>query len=252
MKIFNLSLLIILALSQVSFAAVEPGFVDISEVNKNIKVEMRYASDWNFVGRVISGYKNNKCFLTKEAADALSKVQMHVQSSGYSLLVFDCYRPQRSVSEFLDWTKDSKDQKMKKIFFPDEPKEKLVDRGYIADKSSHSRGSTVDITLVKISKDSKVNSSSPRELSFREEAVDCRLQKNIERTGQINMGTSFDCFNKLANTANPKILGDAKKNRQILKEAMEKFGFVNYPKEWWHFTLKDEPFKDKCFDFTIE
>lgn len=244
MRYFNTFLTINFILCQYSFAAIDSGFVDISNVNKDIKVEMRYSTDWNFVGHTISGYKSNKCFLTKEAADALSKVQKHVQTIGYSLLVFDCYRPQRSVTEFLTWTRDSKDQRMKKIFYPDEPKEKLVVRGYIADRSSHSRGSTVDLTLIKNNRESKE--------SFKEEAVDCRQQKDIENTGQLKMGTSFDCFDKLANTSNPKASAQVKLNRQVLNESMVKFGFVNYPKEWWHFTLKEEPFKDKYFDFVIE
>lgn len=252
MKTFIFAFLTNLTLGHYSFAAPESGFVDISEVNDEIYVEMRYATDWNFVGRVITGYKSNKCFLTVEAAEALSKVQKLIQVSGYSLLVFDCYRPQRSVTEFLDWTRDSTDQKMKKIFYPKEPKEKLVERGYIADKSGHSRGSTVDLTLIKSSKVQVTNKPAMSGASFHEDNIDCRLPKNIESTGQVNMGTSFDCFDKLANTANPKVMGEAKKNRQILKEAMEKSGFANYPKEWWHFTLKDEPHKDKYFDFVVQ
>ncbi len=224
--------------------------IDISTINPHIAVEMRYATSWNFLGRPAKGYNANKCLLTKQAAEALSSVQKHVQDFGFSLLLFDCYRPQKAVSDFVTWTKDGEDQPMKNIFYPDEPKENLVERGYIADLSGHSRGSTVDLTLIKTKKSNRTLKNAP--LKFQEKAVDCRKQKNIEETGQLDMGTLHDCFDKTAATADPTVSGLARKNRQILKANMEKFGFVNYPMEWWHFTLKDEPNKDQYFDYDVQ
>ena len=252
MKSVSFLLLLILAISQRSLANPPYGFADLSVVNPNIKIEMRYFSEWNFMGRIISGYQTGKCILTNEAAKALSEVQNRLQTSGYSLLVFDCYRPKRSVAEFLKWVKDPKDQKMQKIFYPDEPKEKLVEQGYIAELSSHSRGSAVDLTIVQNSKIPKEVESSPSRLKFQEAPMDCRMQKNIGSTGQLNMGTTFDCFSKTANYADSNVSKAAKKNRLVLKDAMEKSGFMNYSKEWWHFTLKDEPYKGKYYDFIVQ
>lgn len=233
--------------SMVLFAKPVDGFVDLAKVDPSIHVEMRYNTNWNFIGQKINGYQANKCYLSTVAANALSKVQHDLKPQGYALLAFDCYRPQRAVNEFVAWTKKPKEEKMKKIFYPDEPKDQLIERGYIADKSSHSRGSTVDITVVKTA-DVK---SKLRGFNFQEKMSDCRRHKNSENA-QLNMGTGFDCFSVLANTGHPDTAEEAKKNRQLLKSSMEKYGFVNYSKEWWHYTLKDEPFKDQYFDFVVE
>lgn len=251
LQLFIASFAIVLAsavsvsVAQASPAVAPEEFVDLKDVNSSIYVEMRYFSDWNFTGQVVPGYKSNRCLLVKEAAEALSKVQARLQKSGYALLVFDCYRPQRAVTSFVTWTKNRDDQKMKTFFYPDEPKTKLVARGYIDSLSGHSRGGTVDLTVVK---SSLVKDGT----SFHEEKVDCRIPKNIEATGQLNMGTSYDCFSVLANTANPEISKEAKANRQLLKSTMEKFGFKNFEKEWWHYTFKNEPFKDRAFDFEVD
>jgi D-alanyl-D-alanine dipeptidase len=230
-------------------AAPAPGFVDLATIHPGIKIEMRYFSVWNFMGRIIPGYKANRCFLTREAATALAKAQEALTKKGYSLLVLDCYRPARAVQAFVNWTRDEKDQKMKSVFYTDEPKATLIDRGYIADRSGHSRGSTVDLTLIK-----KTVAKSGKEipLRFKESGGDCRDTRGIESTGQLDMGTAYDCFSELANTDHPRVGIQAKSNRKILLDAMESAGFQNYPKEWWHFTLKNEPFSDQYFDFEVE
>jgi len=223
------------------------GIVDVKSVSPEIFVEASYASDWNFIGKPIDGYRSNKCYLTTKAAKALSAVQKEVSTLGYSLLIFDCYRPQRAVNQFVSWTKDSSDTKMQSNFYPDEPKNGLIKRGYIDAKSGHSRASTVDLTLVLTEKfKSKDFVAKARTVN------DCRKSKEIETSGQVDMGTTFDCFSELAHTANPSIPEVSKKNRQILKAAMEKQGFINYPKEWWHFVLKDEPYKSDYFDFEVD
>lgn len=223
------------------------GIVDVKSVNPEINVEASYASDWNFIGKPIDGYRSNKCYLTAKAAKALSLVQKEVSKSGYSLLVFDCYRPQRAVNQFVSWTKDSSDTKMRLNFYPEELKGSLIKRGYIDAKSGHSRGSTIDLTLVHTEK------FRSKDFLCKARAVsDCRKSKEIESSGQINMGTSFDCFSELAHTANSSISAESQKNRQILKTAMEKHGFTNYPKEWWHFVMSDEPYKADYFDFEVE
>ena len=231
-----------------SAESLSTGLVDVQSINPDIRVEARYATEWNFVGRPIEGYRAGRCYLTKKAANALSKVQKEVAKQKLSLLVFDCYRPQRAVTQFVSWTKDPTDGKMKSFFYPDEPKDQLIARGYIDAKSGHSRGSTVDLTLVKTS----MKHDSSKILQYRESGTDCRRPVGIEKTGQLDMGTAYDCFSEVAHTANPTVSAEARKNRELLKAAMERAGFSNYPKEWWHFTLKDEPHKDQYFDFEIQ
>lgn len=218
--------------------------VNIKDINKNIYVDMRYASEWNFLGRPVNGYKANKCLLTPKAAKALSQVQQYVEQQGYALLVLDCYRPQRAVNDFLDWKEDRANQRMKNIFYPDESKHLLVKKGYLASRSGHSRGSTVDLTLVK--------RKEVVEPKFKESVTDCRISQNVQLTGQLDMGTTYDCFDSLSNTINSNISPKNQENRLLLKKAMERFGFANYAKEWWHYTLKDETYKDKYFDKIIE
>jgi D-alanyl-D-alanine dipeptidase len=244
-----LIVLSVVLISSTARAAPAPGFVNLATIHPGIKIEMRYFSIWNFMGRIIPGYKANRCFLTREAATALAQAQEALSKKGYSLLVLDCYRPARSVQAFVNWTRDEKDQKMKSVFYPDEPKFTLIERGYIADRSGHSRGSTVDLTLIK---KPVTRSRKDTPLRYKESGGDCRDTRGIERTGQLNMGTTFDCFSDLANTDHPKIIASARANRKILRDAMESVGFQNYPKEWWHFTLKNEPFSDQYFDFEVE
>lgn len=223
------------------------GFVDIKTINPDILVQAIYNTDWNFIGRPIKGYLSNKCFLTLEAAKALSEVQKEVSKSGYSLLAFDCYRPQKAVTEFATWAKVASDKKMKAVFYPEEPKATLFKQGYIASKSGHSRGSTIDLTLVKISQ------FKPEELIKKLQRVqDCRYPKGLQAIGLVEMGTTVDCFSVLANTDNPLISKEAKQNRQILKTAMERYGFKNYSKEWWHYTLNNETYKNEYFDFEVQ
>jgi D-alanyl-D-alanine dipeptidase len=214
-------------------------FVNITDVAPTIKLDIKYFTSDNFVGEAINGYLAPKCFLTKKSAYALKRVQDHVKKNGYSLLVFDCYRPQRAVNHFMRWAKDLGDLKTKTKYYPEVQKNMLFKEGYIAEKSGHSRGSTVDLTLVKLS--SATNESVRYD--------DCRIVSNS--TTSLNMGTHYDCFSVLSNTANPTISNQSMSNRLILKNAMLKFGFKNYSKEWWHYTLIDEPVKNKYFDFVI-
>lgn len=223
------------------------GMVDLKLINPDILVEASYASDWNFIGKPVDGYRANKCYLTTKAAKRLSEVQKNVSKLGYSLLIFDCYRPQRAVNQFVSWTKDALETKMQSIFYPDEPKKNLIKRGYIDAKSGHSRGSTIDLTLVRTGK------FQSKDFLLKAKAVtDCRKSKESEASGEVDMGTAFDCFTELAHTANSSISNEAQKNRQILKSAMEKQGFTNYPKEWWHFVMKDETYKNDYFDFEVQ
>lgn len=192
-------------------------FVAVNAMEPGILVEMRYFGDNNFLGRKVAGYSAARCLLTKPAAQALAAVQRDLREFSLSLRVYDCYRPQRAVDDFVQWAKDLSDARMKKTFYPDVDKKDLFKEGYIAAKSGHSRGSTLDLTI-----------------------------------DGLDMGTAYDYFDKLAHTLNPAIGAVQKANRALLKLAMEKHGFKNLPDEWWHFTLKDEPFPGRYFDVPIE
>jgi D-alanyl-D-alanine dipeptidase len=190
-------------------------------------LSLDYFTAYNFIGRPVAGYEAKVCILTEPAATALIKVQdeLDAYKAGYRLKIFDTYRPVQAVADFVQWAKEP-DEKMKATFYPNVAKSELFKKGYIAQRSAHSRGSTVDLTIA-ISHDSQ---ATPIEL---------------------DMGTTFDYFDEKAHTNNSHISDAAKKNRELLKQAMEKHGFVNYSLEWWHFTLNNEPFPDTYFDFPV-
>lgn len=224
-----------------------PGqFVSVTDMDSTIQLDIRYYTANNFTGRQIKGYNSAKCILAIETAKALTTAQKQANTYGYSIKVYDCYRPQRAVSDFVEWAKDTEDIKMQHRFYPAVPKNELFNRGYIAEKSGHSRGSTMDLTLVPLN--TRQPENMPDNILY-----DCRLQMS-ERypDNSIDMGTGYDCFDELAHTDNPLIDNTARKNRILLRQIMESAGFVNYDKEWWHYTLKDERFPDTYFDFPVQ
>jgi len=196
--------------------------VPLAECAPSIFQDMRYAGTNNFTGRTVDGYTAAVCLLTPPAALALARIQDEVRAYDLSLKVYDCYRPQRAVDHFVRWAEDVDDQATKPRFYPAVDKAQLFGQGYIAARSSHSRGSTVDITLVQAA------------------------------GGELDMGTTFDYFDPLAHTDNPDVPPLARRNRLLLKLLMEKHGFGNYPQEWWHYTLRNEPYPDSYLDFPIE
>jgi D-alanyl-D-alanine dipeptidase len=222
-------------------------FVALDRVDRTILHDIRYTTRHNFVGRRIRGYRAPLCILTRPAARALARVQAAVTAQGYTLKVYDCYRPQRAVDHFVRWAQRLRDQKMKREFYPRVDKSRLFDDGYIAERSGHSRGSTVDLTLVKLPA-----REQPRWTRGRFGLVSCfapygeRFPDNT-----IDMGTGYDCFDTLSHTLDERIQGEARANRLLLKDAMEAAGFTNYENEWWHYTLADEPFTDRYFDFPV-
>ncbi len=222
-------------------------FVSIADLDPTISVEARYFGTHNFVGRPIKGYKAAKCLLTKEAAMALVLVQSDLKASHNSLKVYDCYRPQKAVNDFVEWSKDANDQKMKNEFYPRVDKKDAFKLGYIAEKSGHSRGSTVDLTIVSIPMKPNADYKEGQKL------IDCTAPHTKRfRDNSHDMGTGYDCFDPMAATASKKIGKMAKTNRAILKAAMEKRGFKNYENEWWHFTLANEPHPNTYFDIEVE
>jgi len=200
----------------------EKGFVYLSDINSSIIVDLKYYSSNNFTGKFVEGYNSNKAILTKEAAVALSNVQDDLNKIGYSLILYDAYRPQSAVDFFVKWSLNINDTIYKNTYYPNIKKSELFKLGYIAYKSGHSRGSTVDVSLVE-----------------------------IESKKEIDMGTIFDYFGVESHTFFNNLSKKQKLNRLLLYEAMSNNGFKNYSKEWWHFTLENEPFQ-KYFDFPIK
>ncbi|MHB8108946.1 MAG: M15 family metallopeptidase [Syntrophorhabdaceae bacterium] len=222
-------------------------FVDIQKFIPGVVADIRYFTPHNFVGEPIDGYKSPKCLITVQAARALRKVQDDLEPFSLSLKIYDCYRPQRAVNHFVRWAGDIRDTRTKTEFYPTIDKTRLFADGYIAERSGHSRGSTVDLTIVPL--------PVPAQEAFRpgQELFPCFLPAAQRfRDNSIDMGTGFDCFHTLSHTASPDIDAKQRANRAMLKKLMEKHGFVSYDKEWWHFTLKNEPFPDTYFDFVIE
>ncbi|MFE2477993.1 M15 family metallopeptidase [Streptomyces sp. NPDC059389] len=220
-------------------------FVALRSVDPSIVQDMRYATKVNFTGRRIDGYRDPLCILTRPAAEALHRAQERLLPQGYALKVYDCYRPQRAVDHFSRWAKDLGDERMKAEFYPRVAKDRLFADGYIAEKSGHSRGSTVDLTVVR--RDPQAAAGPPVR-----PAGPCYAPQDERRPDDsVDMGTGFDCFDTLAHTDDPRIQGVQRTNRQLLKGTLAAEGFVNLPEEWWHFTYKPEAYPDTYFDFPV-
>ncbi|MGW0612282.1 M15 family metallopeptidase [Streptomyces sp. NPDC002788] len=221
-------------------------FVALASVDPTILQEMRYATPHNFVGERIDGYQQPVCVLTRPAADALHRAQRKLLAQGYTLKVYDCYRPQRAVDHFVRWAEDLDDEAMKGEFYPDVDKTRLFADGYIAEKSGHSRGSTLDVTLVRLP------AKPTRPYRPGETLVPCFAPQG-ERfpDNSVDMGTGFDCFDTLSHTLDPRVQGEQRANRLLLKSTLEGLGFVNLAQEWWHYTYQPEPYPDTYFDFPV-
>jgi zinc D-Ala-D-Ala dipeptidase len=224
--------------------ALPPGFVHLADVAPGIAQDVRYAGADNFVGRRVAGYDAARCILTRQAAEALARVEADLAAADLGLLVFDCYRPQRAVDDFVAWSKND-DTSTRAVHYPRLAKSELFPLGYIAARSSHTRGSTVDLTIVREPRPPGVVPAVPVTSCIAPDA------KALAAAGQLDFGTTFDCFDVRANTDAPEITATARADRRLLVEAMARRGFENYPKEWWHFTLRDEPFPETYFDFPV-
>jgi D-alanyl-D-alanine dipeptidase len=221
-----------------------PGFVWLRELAPTIPQDIRYATPFNFTGKPVPGYGRAECVLARAAADALIRAEKRLAQQGYGLKLFDCYRPTRAVAAFSDWVKRPGVPELGRIFHPGIAKGELVARGYIAGNSSHSRGSTVDVGLVRAGE-----AASPTP----EDAGPCDSPFSTRpRESSLDLGTSFDCFSVKSALGHPGITAEARRNRAILAAAMNAEGFRGYSKEWWHFTLAKEPFPRTPFDFVIE
>lgn len=199
------------------------GFVYLQNVDASIQTELRYLSTNNFIGKPIDGYINDCIIISKPTALALKKIQTKLKKDSLSLKIFDAYRPQQAVNHFVRWAKVINDTLMKKQYYPKVSKSQLFNLGYIASKSGHSRGSTVDVTLV-----------------------------NLKTGKELDMGSPYDFFGTRSHPFYRKISESQKENRMLLRRMMLKNGFKPYDNEWWHFTLKDEPYPKTYFNFPVK
>ena len=222
-------LLILLLLSLSSFlppahsSDLPSDFEYINDVIPVIVVELRYAGSNNFVGQPVDGYESERCIITADAAYALKRAQAALKLFGLGLKVFDAYRPQQAVDHFVRWASDTLDTKMKDQYYPAVAKSELFEKGYIAEKSGHTRGSTVDLTLIE-----------------------------LESGGELDMGSPFDFFDEKSHVVYSNITSQQRANRMLLNRVLTGCGFKFYEFEWWHFTLRNEPYPDTYFDFAVE
>ena len=205
----------------------ESAFVEINSLLPNsippIENDIRYFTDNNFVGKPIEGYNANKAMMTIEAAQALAEVQIDLVKNGMGLKIFDAYRPQRAVDHFVRWAMDIEDTVKKEQFYPNVKKSNLFREGYIAEQSGHSRGSTVDLTMI-----------------------------NLESGREIDMGSPWDFFDPVSWPSSTAVTYQQRANRKVLQTIMLEHGFRPIAEEWWHFTLETEPFPNTYFDFTLD
>ena len=199
------------------------GFVYLKDLVPSIKIELRYFSNHNFIGKPINGYKSNRLIITKEAGLSLKKIQQELLKKELSLKIFDAYRPQQAVSHFVAWAKVLNDTLMKNEYYPRVAKSNLFKSGYIASKSGHSRGSTVDLTII-----------------------------NTKTDTALDMGSPYDFFGIESHPKYQHISNQQKKNRMLLRKVMLANGFKPYKYEWWHFTLIKEPFPNTYFKFPVK
>lgn len=221
-------------------------FVALRDVDATIMEEIRYHTRHNFTGEPVPGYRTPTCLLTRPAAEALHRAQRALLRQERSLKVYDCYRPKRAVDAFVEWSNDADNQTMKREFYPRVDKDRLFSEGYLARRSGHSRGSTVDLTVVEL--------PAGRTRPYRpgQELVPCHApRKKRFPDNSMDMGTGFDCFDSLSRTLDPRIRGEQRTHRRLLRDTLEREGFVNFPGEWWHYTYRREPFPDTYFDFPV-
>lgn len=201
----------------------EKGFVYLDEVLDHALYEVRYYGSNNFIGRPIDGYQTNRPVMTHQAATALREAEQLLYKQGWCLKIFDTYRPQRAVNDFITWSRLEVDTLMKSVYYPYIAKEHLFRLGYIATRSGHSRGSTIDLTLASI------------------------------YTGkEADMGGAYDYFGEVSHHSYDQLTRSQRTLRQLLKKIMNQVGFRSYVKEWWHYTLNQEPYPDTYFDFVVE
>eukprot|EP01130_Rhizamoeba_saxonica_P000907 TRINITY_DN10795_c0_g1_i1.p1 TRINITY_DN10795_c0_g1~~TRINITY_DN10795_c0_g1_i1.p1 ORF type:complete len:262 (-),score=41.21 TRINITY_DN10795_c0_g1_i1:176-919(-) len=221
------------------------GFVNVTTIDPTIRFHLRYLTDQNLLGTRIDGYHHSNLILTYEAANALKCAQKLFNIDGMSIMVYDAYRPTSAVAHFARWAKNQSDVKMKDQYYPRVDKSKLFDLGYIANKSGHSRGSTIDMSIIPI-KDS-LHPIKPFNRTLSDGSTILILDD-----GTLDFGGSWDLMDEVSHYGTDFTDLEYAIRRKYMRGVMEKCGFEHYPYEWWHFGLRDEPFPDTYFDFPVE
>jgi D-alanyl-D-alanine dipeptidase len=216
-------------------------FVDLNDYNPQILTKSRYYSKENFTGSQVIGYENNQILCTEQAAAALSKAHAEFMSYGYNIVVYDAYRPVRAVNYFVKWTQNDKNNIAKELYYPDIDKKNALELHYLSPNSTHSRGSTIDLTIIKQGKKLHDIKLSARKMGeWRVPFLD---------DGTLDMGSSFDLFSPISHHDCKFIDEKYLERRNFLRKVMKKFGFIDHPQEWWHYRLMKEPYTDTYFDF---
>ncbi len=223
------------------------GFADLAVVEASILHDIRYHGEHNFVGRRVEGYWEPRCLLTERAAQALRTVQQAALAKGLSLKVYDCYRPLRAGEDFKRWAAQAGETQTKAEFYPGLSKQELFSQGYVSNgRSAHSRGSTVDLTLVALP------AATQRPFAAGEPLTACTAPAGQRfPDNSIDMGTGYDCFDSRSHTLDGRITAEARANRLLLRQLMTQAGWRAADNEWWHFRLADEPFPGTYFDFPV-
>ena len=220
-------------------------FVNIKKMIPQIQIDMRYFSAHNFIGRKVEGYQAPVCLLTRPAAQALNTVVEQMRPMGLTVKVYDCYRPQTAVNDFVRWATELDNTTMRTEFYPSVDKTRLFSDGYIAARSGHSRGSTLDLTIVPL------GSETPLAESIRKQVSCTAPQSQRYPDNSLDFGTGFDCFSPVSHPSYQAISAQAKANRLLLQSLMIRAGFKPLDTEWWHFTLTNEPYPNTYFDFPV-
>lgn len=226
------------------------GFVRIRDLEPGIIEEMRYATGRNFTGQRVPGYRAGRCILARPVARALARVHRKLITKSFAIKVYDCYRPVRAVRSFVRWA-DGVHGRDQKFYYPRIRRDRTISLGYIAERSSHSLGTAVDLTIVRIT-DATAEKTSPGNNQPPTNQASCIAAKSQRPFDNgVDMGTSWDCFDVRSHTRNRAIPDEAKRNRNILVSAMRAEGFRNYSREWWHFSMPLRRFQ-RARNFPVE
>lgn len=231
------------AAAQRAAAALPAGFVHLRTVDPSIRQDMRYATPFNFTGKRVPGYEAGECILLRPAAEALARAQARLMAQGYSLKVYDCYRPERAVRSFITWAQGPEPDTMGPIFSPLVPKHEQFARGFLAKRSRHSLGIAVDVGLVRA-----------EDPVFPTPSTAGRCDGPFAgraRESSLDFGTAYDCSSPLSATASPRISAEAQANRARLKQALAAEGFRNYRLEWWHYDFAGATAPLRSHDFPV-
>jgi zinc D-Ala-D-Ala dipeptidase len=239
------ALLALVAQSGWGQEALPPGFVRLRDFAPSIRQDIRYASAFNFTGKIVPGYERAQCIAREPAAKALARAQNKLLTEGFALKVYDCYRPLRAVHTFVAWSQGPGGDTMKPIFYPAVDKSQAFALGYISPYSKHSIGIAIDVGLVRAGEDDSL--PSPPAAGGR---CDGPFEQRA-RESSLDLGTAYDCFSESSATASPNISAVARANRATLHRALAAEGFRNYWREWWHYELNDPSGPTKAYDFPV-